>query len=106
MPAKGAEVSAQTSTGTAADVLIVGGGVIGLSIGWRAAEQGMRVGVADPQPGQGATHAAAGMLTPIAEAACAEREICTLGRGSPRPHPASAAELGSPTGRATRSPPP
>jgi glycine oxidase len=101
MPAKGAEVSAQTSTGTDADVLIVGGGVIGLSIGWRAAEQGMRVVVADPQPGQGATHAAAGMLTPIAEAAYAEREIFTLGRDSLRRYPAFVAELESVTGLAT-----
>ncbi len=82
--------------------MIVGGGVIGLSIAWRAAQQGMRVVVADPAPGQGATHAAAGMLTPIAEAAYAERDIFALGLESLRRYPAFAAELevaaGLPTG--------
>ncbi len=94
-------MSAQASTGTDADVLIIGGGVIGLSIAWRAAEQGMRVVLADPQPGQGATHAAAGMLTPIAEAAYAEREIFNLGRDSLRRYPAFIAELESVTGLPT-----
>ncbi len=82
--------------------MIVGGGVIGLSIAWRAAQQGMRVVIADPAPGQGATHAAAGMLTPIAEAAYAEREIFALGQQSLLRYPAFAAELeqaaGLPTG--------
>ena len=39
MPAKGAELSAPVQTDSGPDVLIVGGGVIGLSIGWRAAQQ-------------------------------------------------------------------
>ncbi len=82
--------------------MIVGGGVIGLSIAWRTAQQGMRVVVADPAPGQGATHAAAGMLTPIAEAAYAERDVFALGQESLRRYPAFAAELeksaGLPTG--------
>lgn len=83
-------------------MVIVGGGVIGLTIGWRTAQQGLRVVIADPAPGQGATHAAAGMLTPIAEAAYAEREIFALGQESLRRYPAFAAELeraaGLPTG--------
>ena len=58
--------------------------------------------LADPQPGQGATHAAAGMLTPVAEAAYAERELFALGRDSLSRYPAFAAELerasGLPTG--------
>jgi glycine oxidase len=99
MPAKGADMSAQNE---AVDVAIVGGGVIGLSIAWRAAQQGQRVLVADPQPGSGATHAAAGMLTPIAEAAYAEREIFGLGQESLRRYADFAAELqtasGLPTG--------
>ena len=53
------------------DVLVIGGGVIGLAIGWRAAQHGLQVVIADPDPGKGATHAAAGMLAPIAEAAYA-----------------------------------
>lgn len=84
-----------------ADVLVIGGGVIGLSIAWRAAQQGLAVVVADPQPGQGATHAAAGMLTPIAEAAYAEREIFALGQDSLRRYPDFIAQLAAATGLPT-----
>jgi glycine oxidase ThiO len=82
-------------------VLIIGGGIIGLSIAWRAAQQGLDVILADPAPGQGATHAAAGMLTPIAEAAYAERELFALGQESLRRYPAFAAELEHVTGQPT-----
>ena len=57
--------------------------------------------LADPNPGQGATHAAAGMLTPIAEAAYAERELFALGRESLRRYPAFAAEVARVTGMPT-----
>jgi glycine oxidase len=80
------------------DVLVIGGGVIGLSIAWRAAQQGLSVVVADPRPGHGATHAAAGMLTPIAEAAYAEREIFALGEDSLRRYPGFIRELSEVTG--------
>lgn len=81
-----------------ADVLIVGGGVIGLGIAWRAAQRGLRVVVADPAPGRGATHAAAGMLTPVAEAQYAEREIFALGQESLGRYPAFVADLENATG--------
>jgi len=84
-----------------ADVLIIGGGVIGLAIAWRAAQRGLRVVLADPDPGRGASHAAAGMLTPVAEAAYAERELFELGRASLRRYPAFAAEVSELTGLAT-----
>jgi glycine oxidase len=84
-----------------ADVLVIGGGVIGLSVAWRAAQRGLRVVVADPAPGQGATHAAAGMLTPLAEAAYAERHLFELGRESLSRYPAFAAELTELTGLPT-----
>src|SRR5215831_11939965 len=80
------------------DVFVIGGGVIGLAIGWRAAQQGLHVVIADPEPGLGATHAAAGMLTPIAEAAYAEREIFALGQNSLRRYPGFAADLQRSTG--------
>jgi len=83
------------------DVLVIGAGVIGLSIAWRAAQQGLSVVVADPLPGHGATHAAAGMLTPIAEAAYAEREIFALGRDSLRRYPGFIEELHQVTGLPT-----
>ena len=83
-----------------ADVLIIGGGVIGLAIGWRAAQRGLRVAVADPDPGRGASHAAAGMLTPVAEAAYAERELFERGQQSLARYPAFVAELADETGLA------
>jgi glycine oxidase len=113
MPAKGAHgfVDNATTASTAvastavastavsgADVLIIGGGVIGLAIGWRAAQRGLKVVVADPAPGYGASHAAAGMLTPVAEAAYAERELFELGSRSLRQYPDFAAELTEVTG--------
>jgi glycine oxidase len=94
MPAKGAEMSTSASDG----VLVIGGGVIGLSIAWRAAQRGMRVTLADPAPGSGASHAAAGMITPISEAAYAEKELFRLGRESQRRYPAFATELTAITG--------
>jgi glycine oxidase len=77
----------------AADVLIIGGGVIGLAIAWRTAQRGLTVIVADPDPGRGASHAAAGMLTPVAEAAYAEREVFQLASQSLRRYPGFVAEL-------------
>jgi glycine oxidase len=83
------------------DVLVIGGGVIGLAIAWRAAQRGLQVTVADPAPAGGATRAAAGMLTPVAEAAYAERELFGLGRASLDRYPAFAAELTELTGLPT-----
>ncbi len=97
MPAKGADMS----TAASADVLVIGAGVIGLSIAWRAAQRGMRVVVTDPAPGSGASHAAAGMITPISEVAYAERELFRLGRASQRRYPAFAAEVSGLTGEPT-----
>jgi glycine oxidase len=85
-------------TSTTADVLVIGGGVIGLAIAWRAAQRGLRVVVADPDPGGGASHAAAGMLTPVAEAAYAERELFRLGSRSLVSYPGFVAELTELTG--------
>ncbi|HEX3489513.1 MAG TPA: glycine oxidase ThiO [Streptosporangiaceae bacterium] len=84
-----------------ADVLVIGGGVVGLAIAWRAAQRGLRVTLADPSPGQGATHVAAGMLTPLAEASYAERELFRLGIESLRRYPGFAAELTELTGLPT-----
>ena len=46
------------------DVLVIGGGVIGLGVAWRCAQRGLKVTVVDPAPGSGASSAAAGMLAP------------------------------------------
>ncbi len=90
---------ANSAPDSSADVLIIGGGVIGLATAWRTAQRGMTVILADPDPGHGASHAAAGMLTPVAEAAYAERELFELGQLSLRRYPDFAAELTDLTGR-------
>ncbi len=81
-----------------ATVIVAGGGVIGLSIAWRAAQRGFGVTVADPSPGQGASHAAAGMLTPVSEASYTEKELFGLGAASLERYPGFVAELTSATG--------
>ena len=51
------------------DIVIVGAGVIGLSIAWHLAREGATVTVIDKGPvGRGSSWAAAGMLAPFAEA--------------------------------------
>jgi glycine oxidase len=55
--------------GNVCDLLIVGGGVIGLSCAWEVARQGARVRILErSRPGSAASWAAAGMLSPFAEA--------------------------------------
>jgi glycine oxidase len=70
MPAKGAPVDVPPSG--LRDLVVVGAGIIGLSVAWRAVEAGLRVTVLDPDPGDGSTHAAAGMLAPATEAEFSE----------------------------------
>lgn len=82
-----------TPTAASPDVLVVGAGVIGLSIAWRAARRGLTVVLADPQPGRGASHAAAGMLTPVSELQYGEESLLRLNMDSAARYPAFAAEL-------------
>lgn len=49
------------------DVAIVGAGVIGLSTAWALRRRGLTVTIIDPDPGQGASRAAAGMIAPASE---------------------------------------
>jgi glycine oxidase len=84
-----------------ASALVIGGGVIGLSVAWRAAQRGITVTLADPAPRRGASYAAAGMLTPAAEAAYAEKDLFTLGLESLQRYPDFVAELTDRTGLPT-----
>lgn len=80
--------------GADVDVAVVGGGVVGLSIAWRAAQAGLSVALHDPEPGRGgATHAAAGMLAPAGEAHPCEEPLLALALASARRWPAFAADL-------------
>jgi glycine oxidase len=97
MPAKGADMG----TPAGASAVVIGGGVIGMSVAWRAAQRGLAVTVADPDPGKGASYAAAGMITPVSEAAYAERELYRLGVAAQQQYAAFTAELTRTTGLPT-----
>ena len=76
------------------DVAVVGAGVIGLSIAWRARQAGLSVVLIDrDEPGRGTSHRAAGMLAPVSEADPAERPLLELLMRSAASWPAFAAEL-------------
>lgn len=85
---------------TVADVVVVGGGIVGLSVAWRALGTGRSVVVVDPAPGRGASRAAAGMLAPVTEARAAEGPLTRLGLASLRRWPAFAEELAADAGGA------
>ncbi|MDQ0378855.1 glycine oxidase ThiO [Amycolatopsis thermophila] len=74
-------------------VAVVGGGVIGLSVAWRAAAAGHRVTVVDPAPGRGASWVAGGMLAPVTEAWPGEEDALALGEASLRRWPEFAQAL-------------
>jgi glycine oxidase len=78
------------------DVLVVGGGAIGLAVAWRCAERGLDVVLCErTQLGSGASHVAAGMLGPVAEAGfgAAAGRLLELGLESAALWPAFAADL-------------
>jgi glycine oxidase len=62
--------------------LVVGGGVIGLASAFRLAQRGAAVTLFDPEPGKGATWAAAGMIAPVAEIGPGEHENYQLQTGA------------------------
>ncbi len=76
------------------DSVIVGGGIIGLSIGWRACQLGLSVLVLDrSNPPNAASAVAAGMLAPVTEATFGEEGLLRLNLESARRWPAFAEEL-------------
>ena len=82
------------------DVIVVGGGVIGLACAWRAAERGLEVVVLERErPGAGASGVAAGMLAPVGEASFGEDRLLDLALASHRIWPGFAAELAEASGR-------
>jgi len=81
------------------DVVVIGAGTIGLAAAWRMAARGMTVAVVDPEPGRGASWAAAGMLAPVSEVHHGEEPLLALALESARRWPAFAAELGAAVGR-------
>jgi glycine oxidase len=80
------------------DVVVVGGGAIGLASAWRLAQRGAAVTVIDPDPGGGASGVAAGMLAPITEARMGEEALLRLNLASWSRWPAFAAEVAGAAG--------
>ncbi|WP_139315934.1 glycine oxidase ThiO [Cellulosimicrobium sp. CUA-896] len=80
------------------DVVVVGGGIVGLAVAWRATLAGLTVTVLDPRPGDGATRAAAGMLAPVTEADFGEDAALRLHLAGAARWPGFVAELGDATG--------
>ncbi|MET7682196.1 glycine oxidase ThiO [Streptomyces sp. NPDC005423] len=80
------------------DVLVVGGGIIGLVTAWRAAQRGLATAVVDPEPGGGAAQVAAGMLAPVTELHHGEQTLLALNLESARRYPSFVAELAELTG--------
>ncbi len=67
------------------DVAVIGGGAIGLAVGWRAAQRGLRVAVLERgEPGGGTSRVAAGMIAPVAEADPVERSLMAPQSGQRR----------------------
>ncbi|MDX6680782.1 MAG: glycine oxidase [Solirubrobacteraceae bacterium] len=82
-----------------ADVVVIGGGVIGLAVAWRAAQRGASVCLLERgELGGGTSHVAAGMLAPVTEADPGELALLALGLRSARMWPAFAAELAEASG--------
>ncbi|MFF7329205.1 glycine oxidase ThiO [Streptomyces sp. NPDC008150] len=91
-------VSVAPSAVPSSDVLVVGGGVIGLVTAWRAAQRGLSTAVLDPGPGGGAAQVAAGMLAAVTELHHGEQTLLGLNLESARRYPEFAAELTDCTG--------
>ena len=88
-----------------ADAIIVGGGIIGLSLALELRRSGLSVMVIEKgEPGREASHAAAGMLAPTGEHS--EPALAELAQASMRIYPEFVAEVEAESGiRATSTGP-
>lgn len=80
-------------------VLIVGGGAIGLAIGWRLARAGLAVTLFDRgRVGHSASWVSAGMLSPLSEVQFEEEDLLHLGLKGLAVYPEFVSELEADTG--------
>src|SRR4051794_9919918 len=92
--------------GDSYDVAVVGGGIVGLAVAWRARQRGLSVLVLERgELGAGTSRVAAGMLAPVAEADAGERALLELGLRSARGWATFAAQLPQVSGPDVRYPP-
>lgn len=81
------------------DAVIVGAGIIGLAVGWRSRERGLKVIVVDRGPAGGeASSVAAGMLAPITESTFGEESLLALALQSAARYPRFLADLAEASG--------
>ena len=82
------------TTEQSADVVVIGGGVVGLAIAWRASARGMRALVLEAGAlAHGASRHAAGLIGPVAEVAPGEEPLLELGLRSAALYPGFVAAL-------------
>ena len=84
-----------------ADVIVVGGGVIGTAIAWRAARAGRTVTIIDPGTDDKASLVAAGMLGPVSESVFGEQDLLNLNLHAIGRFPSFNAELEEAAGSVT-----
>ncbi|GAA4516295.1 glycine oxidase ThiO [Brevibacterium yomogidense] len=75
------------------DCVVVGAGVIGLSTAWELHRHGLRVAVVDPDPGGGASRAAAGMIAPASEVVYQQHALYPLMTASAAEYPAFVGDI-------------
>jgi glycine oxidase len=94
--------SHKPSDHTVDDVIVVGGGVAGLSVAWRLARQGIPTTVLEKGPAEGvagaASRAAGGMLAPSAEVKFEEMGLYRFAAESLRRWPSFASDLEAASG--------
>lgn len=81
------------------DIIVIGAGAIGLTLAWRAREEGMSVAVVDRErAGSGASGVAAGMLAPVTEAGFGEEAVVRLNVSSAKLFPRLLQDIKEATG--------
>ncbi len=93
-----ARVTESADRSSTAEVLIIGGGLIGSAIGWRLAQAGVDAMIIAGEPDAAASQVAAGMLAPISETTFTEQALLPLNLASLRRYPSFVAEVEAASG--------
>ena len=80
------------------EIVVIGGGAVGLGIAWRLAQRGLPVQVLDSDQNVAASVVAAGMLAPVTEVHYGEEALLALNIASSELYPTWVAELEEATG--------
>jgi glycine oxidase len=81
-----------------ADVVVIGGGLIGTSIGWRLRQAGLDVAIVTGERSAAASQVAAGRLAPVTEATFTEQRLLDLNLASLGRYPDFITELETASG--------